>query len=163
MQTLCAMAGLDFNLRDTHDYHQAFMTVEELGLGYKATDELFRRMVFNVVMANNDDHTKNLSFLMNRDGIWRLAPAYDLIHANNPLGRWTSKHLMSVNGVFIDIRREDLLVLARRYHVSAPADIIDDILQVAANWQHYAEKARVPEETIEIVKRDINRCSSLMQ
>jgi len=163
MQTLCAMAGLDFNLRDTHDYHQAFQTIEELGLGYQAVDELFRRMVFNVAMANNDDHTKNLSFLLAPDGTWQLAPAYDLTHANNPNGLWTSRHLMAVNGKLIDIERADLLALAQRYHVSSPEDSIDAIVEVAAEWPRYAAAAEVPGDTIGLIAQDISRYSGLLR
>jgi serine/threonine-protein kinase HipA len=163
LQTLCALAALDFNLRDTHDYNQAFMTIEELGLDYSATDELFRRMVFNVAMANNDDHTKNLSFIMASDGLWHLAPAYDLIHAFNPQGLWTSRHLMAVNGKRSDITRDDLMDVARRYHVSAPADIIDTVIDVATRWPDYAESAGVPGGSIEIVQNDIDFFAELLR
>ncbi|MDR2715598.1 MAG: type II toxin-antitoxin system HipA family toxin [Coriobacteriaceae bacterium] len=159
MQTLCALGGLDFNVRDAHDYHQAFMAAEEIGLGYTAADELFRRMVFNVAMANNDDHTKNLSFLMTPDGAWSLAPAYDLTHAYSPDSPWVSRHLMAVNGKFSNIERHDLMVLARRYRVSAPGDIIDAALAAAARWPRYAEKAQVPPEKAQAIAHDIERCT----
>jgi len=162
-QTLCALAGLDFNVRDTHDYHQAFMAARELGLSYGALDELFRRMVFNVAFANNDDHTKNLSFLMTPDGAWTLAPAYDLTHAYNPNGLWTSRHLMAVNGKFEHIARADLLELAQRYHVSSPQDCIDAILAVAADWPHYAEQAGLDEQTTLRIAADIEQCTQLLQ
>ena len=162
MQTLCAMAALDYNVRDTNEYHQAFMTIEQLGLGYAATDELFRRMVFNVAMANNDDHTKNLSFLMAPDGMWHLAPAYDITHAYNAKGLWTSRHLMGVNGAYSSIKRSDLLAVARRYHVSSPEEQLDAILVVAANWHQYAAEAHIPEETAEAIACDINHCSALL-
>ncbi|MDR2957520.1 MAG: type II toxin-antitoxin system HipA family toxin [Coriobacteriales bacterium] len=162
MQTLCAMTGLDFNLRDTHDYNQAFMTIEELGLGYQTTDQLFRRMTFNVAMANNDDHTKNLSFIMSPTGQWQLAPAYDLIHAYNPQGQWTSRHLMSVNGKYSNITKNDLLAVAERFHVSAPKDIIDSILAIATEWPFYAKTVYLPVETTAIVGNDISHCSELL-
>ena len=162
LQTLCALAGLDFNVRDTHDYHQAFMAIEELGLGYDAIDEMFRRMVFNVAVANNDDHTKNLSFIMAPDGEWSLAPAYDLTHAYNPTGLWTSRHLMSVNGKFSDIGRADLLAVAQRYHVLKPDSAIDLILATAADWLSFAERAAVPEEKAATIAADIGHCSRLL-
>jgi serine/threonine-protein kinase HipA len=163
LQTLCALMGLDFNLRDTHDYHQAFQAAAELGLGYGASDELFRRMVFNVAMANNDDHTKNLSFIMEPSGVWRLAPAYDLTHAFNPHGLWTSRHLLGVNGRFSDIRRGDLLELAHPYHVLAPEEIIDTVLAVADRWPDFAAQANVPEETTAAIANDIAACCRLLR
>ncbi|MCL2889167.1 MAG: type II toxin-antitoxin system HipA family toxin [Eggerthellaceae bacterium] len=163
LQTLCALAALDFNLRDTHDYHQAFMAVEDLGLDYYAADEMFRRMVFNVALANNDDHTKNLSFIMSADGVWNLAPAYDLTHAYNPTGLWTSRHLMAVNGKFRDIERDDLMEMARRYHVSTPKGIVDAVLDVARDWPVFAQQAGLPEEKTAAIASDIGECCRLLR
>jgi len=96
MQTLCAMAHLDFKQLATHDYAQLFLTIDQLGLGYTAMEEAFRRMAFNVMGANCDDHTKNFSFLLEKGGAWQLAPAYDVTHAYNPQGTNVHQHLMSV-------------------------------------------------------------------
>lgn len=163
MQTLCALAALDFNVRDTHDYNQAFLVLEQLGLGYDALDELFRRMVYNIALANNDDHTKNIGFLLPQGGGWHLAPAYDLTHAFNPQGIWTRRHLMGVNGKYAAIERGDVLALARRYHVSAPEAALDAVLSVAANWKRYAQEAGVSEESSKRIARDIESCSALLR
>jgi serine/threonine-protein kinase HipA len=88
-QTLCAMAHLDYKLRGTHAYSQLFMTISQLGLGDDALRQAFRRMAFNVMTRNYDDHTKNFSFLRKREEAWELAPAYDITHAHNPRGEWT--------------------------------------------------------------------------
>ena len=97
------MAHYDFRLRRAYSYEQAFNVMRALRLPYSAAKEMFRRMVFNVVVRNQDDHTKNISFLMGEDGIWRLSPAYDMGYAYNPQGGWTSTHQMSINGKFDDI------------------------------------------------------------
>ena len=99
MQTLCAIAHFDYRLLRAYSYEQAFTVMRGLRLSYKEAQEMFRRMVFNVVVRNQDDHTKNISFLMDRDGKWRLSPAYDMGYAYNPDGQWTSAHQMSINGI----------------------------------------------------------------
>jgi serine/threonine-protein kinase HipA len=101
IQTLCSMAHLDYKQKATHDYSQIFLTITELQLGYNSMEEAFRRMAFNVMAANCDDHTKNVSFLLREGGNWELAPAYDVTHAHNPAGEWTSQHLMSVNAYVV--------------------------------------------------------------
>jgi serine/threonine-protein kinase HipA len=160
MQTLCALVGLDYNQRDTHDYNQLFMAIDDLGLGYEASDEAFRRMAFNVAMANNDDHSKNHSFLLSQQDGWSLAPAYDLTHAYNPKGLWTSRHLMSVNGRFQGITRKDLLAVASRFKIAAPGDIIDLVLEVASKWPGYAEEAGIEQAEVERIAADITECST---
>jgi serine/threonine-protein kinase HipA len=158
-QTLCAMAGLDFRQIATHDYHQLFQVALDLNLGYDALDELFRRMAFSVCMANNDDHTKNHSFLLRPQGVWELAPAYDLTHACASQSRWVSQHLMGVNGRFADITRADLLEVAQRYQVKDPVATIDRILTVAEQWPSYAQQAAIPAAARKQVAADIAICS----
>ena len=114
-QTLCALAHLDYKQKATHDYSQIFLAINQLQLGYAASEEVFRRMVFNVMAANCDDHTKNFSFMLRQGGNWELAPAYDVTHAHNPTGEWTSQHLMAVNGKFAGITCADLLEIANRF------------------------------------------------
>ena len=98
MQSLAALAHLDFNAAGAHAYEQAFDVIRRLKLPMDALEQQFRRMLFNVVARNQDDHTKNIAFLMDRAGRWRLAPAFDVIYAHNPKGRWTDQHQMSING-----------------------------------------------------------------
>ena len=111
MQSLCALEHLDFRQRATHAYAQLFMTIDVLGLGPGAMEQAFRRMAFNVMARNCDDHTKNFNFLLKEGGRWELSPAFDITHAHNPSGRWTAQHLMSVNGKFDGITRADLLAV----------------------------------------------------
>ena len=113
MQTLNAIAHFDFYDPGAYSYEQAFQLMRELRLPYKAAEQQFRRMVFNVVARNQDDHTKNISFLMNKSGEWRLSPAYDVIYSYNPSGRWTSMHQMSINGKRDNFTRDDLNAVGR--------------------------------------------------
>ena len=117
-QTLCGIAHLDFNQIGVHDYSQYLQTVRQLDLGATAEQQAFRRVAFNVAAANCDDHTKNFSFLLPRDGRWSLAPAYDVTHAYSPTGAWTFQHLMSVNAKFANITKADLLELADGYAIA---------------------------------------------
>ncbi|MDE5694457.1 MAG: type II toxin-antitoxin system HipA family toxin, partial [Alistipes sp.] len=106
MQTLCGIAHYDYDLPRAYSYEQAFNVMRALRLPYSDAQEMFRRMVFNVVVRNQDDHTKNISFLMGEDGVWYLSPAYDIGYAYNPNGGWTAAHQMSVNGKFDGISRK---------------------------------------------------------
>jgi serine/threonine-protein kinase HipA len=142
--TLCGLSQLDFRQRATHDYSQLFQAVDELGLGAEAREEAFRRMAFNVLAQNNDDHTKNFSFLLDApDASWRLAPAYDVTYAFNPTGDWTYQHLMSVNGRFTAITRNDLLAVAERQRVPRAKAAIAAVEGAVARWPEFAERAGV--------------------
>lgn len=148
MQSLCALAAMDFNQMRTYDYAQLFDVAVRLGLGRQTLDQLFSRMLFNVCMANNDDHPKNHSFLMDRSGAWSLAPAYDVMFACNPRSKWTACHAMSINGSFADISRKDCIALGRRFGISSIEERIDRTIEVALRWPDYARRAGVDERTI---------------
>lgn len=158
LQTLCAINELDYNQRATHDYIQFFQTIQALNLGTAAIDEAFNRMVFNVCAANNDDHTKNHSFLLREEGSWELAPTYDLMHAFVPGNRWIDQHLMGINGKFRDIGREDLLAVGKRFNVANPNDRIDYIADQVFHWSNFAQKAELSEEETVRVAKDIEMC-----
>ena len=124
-----------------------------LHLTYAEAKEMFRRMVFNVAVRNQDDHTKNISFLMGEDGKWRLSPAYDMGYAYNPEGGWTSMHQMSVNGKFEGITRADLLAFASANNIKDAAGVIDEVADCVAQWPRIAQECDVPKEMVEgIVK-----------
>ncbi len=154
MQTLCAMQHLDYKQRGTHDYNQYLQTIIALGLGMDALEQGFRRMVFNVLAANCDDHTKNLSFLMSKDGSWTLSPAYDVTHAFNPKGEWTYQHLMSVNGRFIGITRDDLLAVGDRFLVPRFREVIREVSAAVAQWPDHAKAAEVPKPDVASISED---------
>lgn len=153
-QTLCALGILDYNLRGTHDYAQLFQTIDALDLGAEAREQAFRRLVFNWMAANCDDHTKNHSFLMDESGRWSLAPAYDLTHAFNPAGEWTYQHLMSVNGRFRDLTARDLTEFAERHGVLGHRGIVDEVAEALEDWPGFAEEAGLSREVMSAVRAD---------
>lgn len=151
MQTLCAMAHLDYKQRATHDYNQLLLTIQQLKLGHMALEEAFRRMAFNVMAANCDDHSKNFSFLLREGGMWELAPAYDLTYAYNPKGEWTYQHLMAVNGKFSGITRADLLVVADRFGIGSASKVLKLVSEAVAAWPEFAHAAKLSEaETLRV-------------
>lgn len=149
MQTLCGLAHYDFRQQHTYSYEQAFDVMRGLRLSYAEAQEMFRRMVFNVVVRNQDDHTKNISFLMNEQGHWYLSPAYDMGYAYNPKGNWTATHQMSVNGKFDNITRQDLMTCATNNNIKNAAEIIDQVCDVAAHWSTIARECGVPQTMID--------------
>jgi serine/threonine-protein kinase HipA len=143
VQTLCGLAHLDYRQKATHDASQFLMTIDRLGIGYSALEEGFRRIAFNVMAANCDDHTKNISFLLREGGAWELAPAYDVTYAYNPAGEWTYQHLMSVTGKFASISREDLMALADRFGVGTAAKVLAEVSAAVASWPDFSRTAKV--------------------
>lgn len=151
MQTLCAMAHYDYRLHGAYSYEQAFNIMRALRFPYSELQEMFLRIVFNVVARNQDDHTKNISFLMDKFGKWRLSPAYDIGFAYNPQGGWTSRHQMSINGKFDDFTRNDLLEFARRNNIKNASEIIDKVKETLSQWPAVAKECGVPKSMIETI------------
>jgi serine/threonine-protein kinase HipA len=154
LQTLCAISSLDYKQKASHDYSQLFLAISRLKLGYPAMEEAFRRMAFNIMTANCDDHTKNFSFLMREGEGWQLAPAYDVTHAFNPASEWTHQHLMSVNGKFTDISRDDLLAVADRFGIGTAQKILKQVGDVVAAWPDFAGRAKVGEHEVKRIMSD---------
>ena len=151
MQTLCGIAHYDYRNPRSYSYEQAFNVMRALRLPYSQAQEMYRRMVFNVVIRNQDDHTKNISFLMDRQGKWTLSPAYDMGFAYNPKGGWTAQHQMSINGKFDDITRQDLLEFAKRNNIKEATEIIDRIAEVSSRWPLLAKECEVPQPMIDAI------------
>lgn len=147
MQSLGGMAHFDFNLPGAYSYEQAAEVMRQLRLSNTEISQFFRRMVFNVFARNQDDHVKNISFLMNRRGQWRLAPAYDMTYAYNPDGMWTGTHQMTINGKRDDISRQDLLTAAANMGIKKAESerIISEVGESLHKWAKYAERASVAE------------------
>lgn len=146
MQTLCAMAHVDYKKKGTNAYAQLFHTLGQLALPYEDLEEAFRRMVFNVMARNCDDHTKNFAFLLRQGGTrWELAPAYDVTFAHNPKGEWTHQHLMSVNGKFKGFEVADLLAEADRFGVGTAKRVIEEVRAAVLRWPEFAQQADLPE------------------
>ena len=150
MQTLAALCHYDFKLDGAYSYEQALLAIRELGLGQEAVEQQFRRMVFNIVARNQDDHVKNIAFLMDRRGNWRLSPAYDITYAYNPAGRWTSQHQMTVAGKRDGFTSADLESCARAASLlrTRPRRILAEVLDVVADWPAFAQQAGVPDEFV---------------
>lgn len=151
MQTLCGIAHYDYKMLRAYSYEQAFLVMRQLRLPYFQAEEMFRRMVFNVVARNQDDHTKNISFLMDKTGKWRLSPAYDVSWSYNPEGKWTSQHQMSINNKWSNFTMDDLLTVASSMNIKSPREIIEKTIDVVAHWPVYAASLGIPKDTIEVI------------
>jgi len=154
-QTFCAMKHFDYNRINSYSYEQLFQTMRELKLTYAEAEQMFRRMVFNVVARNCDDHTKNFTFILKQGGHWELAPAYDVCHAYRPGSDWVSRHALSINGKRDDIKREDLVVIGKSIRCKKTEDIIDEINGKVNNWHYYAKEAGVDEEMKEAIGKTL--------
>ena len=155
IQTLCAINHLDFRQRGTHDYAQLFMTASQLGLDDDALNQIFRRMAFNVMGRNCDDHTKNFGFILRQGQPWNLSPAYDVTHAYNPMGEWNDQHLMGVNQKFKDISKADLLEVADRFSVRKPENVLSDVRSAIDSWSQFAKRANLSPTLQERVANDL--------
>lgn len=153
IQSFCALKHFDFNLVNSYSYEQLFQTMRELKLDYNATEQLFRRMVFNVVARNCDDHTKNFSFILKQNKAWELAPAYDICHAYKPDHRWVSQHALSINNKRNDIIAKDLLAVEPSIKTKKALEIIQQVYYAVNQWKRFADEVQVlPELRDEIAK-----------
>ena len=155
MQSLAALAHLDYRQPGANSYEQAFRVIRRLGLPRGAVEQQFLRMTFNVVARNQDDHVKNIAFLMSRDGRWSLSPAFDVVYAYNPTGRWTSAHQMSINGKRDEITRADLHAVAELVAIKrGKADeLIARATEATESWTELAAGAQIPEDRIEAIRK----------
>ena len=140
MQSLCALAHFDFNHAGAYAYEQALLTIRRLGLPMAAVEEQFRRMVFNIVARNQDDHAKNIAFLMDRQGRWSLAPAFDVTYSYNPSGAWTSTHQMTLNGKRDGFTLEDFRTCARSALMKRgrAETIVEQVTAAVRRWPEFA-------------------------
>lgn len=143
IQTFCAMKHFDFNLVNSYSYEQLFQTMRELKLPYPAAEQMFRRMVFNVCARNCDDHTKNFAFRLKNEGIWELAPAYDVCHAYRPNHLWVSRHALSINGKRDNITKDDLLEVGASSRNKQARNTIDEISDTVGRWKQFANQVGV--------------------
>lgn len=143
IQTLCAINHFDYNEISSFSYEQLFQTMRELHLSYAEAEQMFRRMVFNVISRNCDDHTKNFSFRLKKNGVWELAPAYDLCHAFSPNHKWVSQHALSINGKRSGILKKDLLIVGNSIQCKRASTIIDEIETHVMNWKYFANEVDV--------------------
>ncbi|MFT7612954.1 MAG: serine/threonine-protein kinase HipA [Parvicellaceae bacterium] len=153
MQTLCSIAHFDYHAAGDYSYEDAFSIMRRLKLPANQFRKLFKRMVFNVASRNQDDHTKNISFLMDRQGKWSLSPAYDVTYSYNPDGIWTNMHQMSINGKRDDISFYDLVEVAKRQGISKPEQIINQVNLSISKWEEFATIAGVEKGQIVKIKK----------
>lgn len=148
MQTLGALAHFDYNQPGSYSYEQAFLVMRQLRLPMNELEEQFRRMVFNLVARNQDDHVKNIAFLMDRTGQWSLSPAFDITWSFNPAGDWTATHQMSVNGKRDQFTRADLLAAGRSAQLKRgrAVAIVEEVIAAVRDWPNHAAEAGVPED-----------------
>ena len=151
MATLCGIAHMDYNDPVAYSYEQAFQVMRQLGLPYPAAAQLFRRMCFNAIARNHDDHTKNISFLMDPQGEWHLSPAYDVTFAYNPDNLWLRQHQLSINGKRIGITRDDLLEVGKDMNIKKAGAIIDEVVAGVKTWKKCAKKAEVDAKQVEAI------------
>ena len=152
-QTFCAIGNFDRDER--YSYEQIFQVLRQLNLPYSELEQMYRRMVFNVLARNHDDHTKNHSFLMHKNGKWLLAPAYDLCYSYSPSGKWTNKHQLSLNGKREHFTRNDLLQVAEKQNIKNKKEIIEQILDVVSQWTKYASRYKVKNEFINRIQANL--------
>ena len=161
MQSLGAMLHIDYNEPGLCSYEMAALTARRVGLPSSDIEQLYRRMVFNVLAVNQDDHVKNISFLMNRDGIWSLSPAYDVTFSSNPENRWLKAHQMTVNGKMSGISYRDLIACGAAMDLKSPKckRIIDDVATAVKQWQDLAKSVGIREQTISLIQGELKKQS----
>ncbi len=155
MQSLGAIAHFDFNAAGAYSYEQAFQVIRQLGLSMDSVEEQFRRMAFNIVARNQDDHVKNIAFLMDKSGKWRLSPAFDMTYSYNSAGDWTSVHQMSMNGkkdkfTLNDFRECAKTALMKRGRADV---IIEQVQKAVCRWPEVADEVHIPEDTINKISK----------
>ena len=157
MQSLCALAHYDFNMAGAYSYEQALMVIRQLGLPMQTIEQQFRRMIFNIIARNQDDHVKNIAFLMDKSGTWSLSPAFDMTYSFNPNGHWTASHQMTLNGKRDNYTMEDFKICAKTALMKRgrAEAIVSEVRQVVAQWRSYAERAGVPTIWQEQIQRTL--------
>jgi len=149
MQSLCGLAHYDFNQAGAYSYEQVFAIMRQLRMPKSEWIKQYRRMLFNVIARNQDDHTKNIGFIMNKKGKWSLSPAYDVNYSHNPHGRWTNQHQMSINGKRDHFTKEDLIRVGESINIPKPKAIIAEVAHAIENWSTFAKEAGINKTIIE--------------
>ena len=155
MQSLGALGHFDYNQAGAYAYEQAFLTIRQLGLPMTATEEQFRRMLFNVVARNQDDHVKNIAFLMNKAGEWSLAPALDVTYSYNPSGNWTATHQMTINGKRDAFLKADIRAAGKSAGLKQGRSeaLLEEVDAAVERWPEFAARARLPADVTEKIRK----------
>ena len=156
IQTLCGIQHYDFNHLNAYSYEQVFQTMRQLRLTYPEAEQMFRRMTFNVLATNCDDHTKNFSFRLKQGGKWELAPAYDLCYSYDPDNIWVNQQTLSINGKHRNITKIDLIALAKANNIKHAENIISGINTVVKNWDNFATLAKVRKDLQQMIRKNLH-------
>jgi serine/threonine-protein kinase HipA len=148
LQSLCGLAHYDFNAPGAYSYEQAFAIMRKLRLSKADAIQQYQRMLFNVIARNQDDHTKNIAFLMSQDGKWKLSPAFDITYSHNPTGQWTNQHQMSINGKRDEFTLTDLITIGESIGIPKPTSCIEKIIKAIEKWPNFAKEAGIKKKTI---------------
>jgi serine/threonine-protein kinase HipA len=145
MQSLCAMEHFDYKQAGAHSYEQALRTIRRLDMPMATIEEQFRRMTFNIIARNQDDHVKNIAFLMDKAGNWSLSPAFDMTYSYNPTGDWTSRHQMSLNGKRDNFTIDDFRACAKNVSMKRgrAEEIVDEVQAAVLQWKQFSDKSGV--------------------
>jgi serine/threonine-protein kinase HipA len=153
MQTFGALAGIDYRIQKASSYEALFRAMKRLRLSYTQFEQQYRRMLFNVVARNHDDHVKNFSFLMNKEGVWQISPAYDVCFSYSPGGTWTNVHQSSINGKYENFSKEDLFDFAKKFGIKKPNLILEEVIFAVNQWPIISKELDIPKEKIQYVNK----------
>jgi serine/threonine-protein kinase HipA len=157
MSSLGGLAHFDFNNAGAYGYEQAMLIMRQLNFTTSEIEQMFRRVVFNILARNQDDHVKNIAFLMNKDGVWSLAPAFDLTYSYNPNGLWTSNHQMTLNGKRDHFTLADFKACAKGVFLKRGIAelIVEEVRETVKKWSEYARAAQVNESWIDQIGENL--------
>ncbi|MEA3497375.1 MAG: type II toxin-antitoxin system HipA family toxin [Bacteroidota bacterium] len=155
VQTFGALAGIDYRIQKASSYEALFRVMKMLQLPYNQFKQQYRRVLFNVIARNHDDHVKNFSFLMNKEGKWQISPAYDINFSYSPSGNWTKVHQSSINGKFDNFTRNDLLSLGKTFGIKKANHIIDEVITAVNQWSKIATEIDIPKKEIENISDNL--------
>lgn len=155
MQTLGALAGIDYKVQRASSYETLFRVMKMLQLSYNQFEQQYRRALFNVIARNHDDHVKNFSFLMNKEGKWQISPAYDITYQYKDGGTWTNVHQSSINGKFDQFSKDDLLSLGKTFGIKKANQILEEVIAAVELWTKVATEIDIPKDDIERINSNL--------
>jgi serine/threonine-protein kinase HipA len=155
MQTFGALTGIDYKILKVTSYETLFNVMKRLQLPYKQIEQQYKRMLFNVIARNQDDHVKNFSFLMDKDGKWQISPAYDICFSYSPGGKWTNEHQSSINGKYDNFTKVDLFDFAKKYGIKKSNIILEEVISAVNLWPKIAAEIDIPKEKIKHINKHL--------
>lgn len=155
MQTFGALAAIDYKIQKATSYETLFSVMKRLQLPYNQFEQQYRRMLFNVVARNHDDHVKNFSFLMNKDGKWQISPAYDICFSYSQGGTWTNVHQTSINGKFDNFTKQDLFDFAKKFGIKKSNLILEEVVSAVNQWTQIAAEIDIPHEKVQYINKHL--------